>query len=94
MTRIEKQYPSSQFRTPASSGLAQLPGSHGDALPGAFSSRLPLAGADPSLASCLADWGQRVRELWPHPADLAGDVIGAICVFALPFLFLFGANLK
>ncbi|UWQ76797.1 hypothetical protein [Leisingera sp. M658] len=84
----------SQSRTPASSGLAQLPGSHGDALPGPFYSRLPLAGTGPSLASFLAGWGQRARELWPRPADLAGDAIGAACVFALPFLFLFGAFLK
>ncbi|QBR36060.1 hypothetical protein ETW23_07815 [Leisingera sp. NJS201] len=84
----------SQSRTPASSGLAQLPGSHGDALPGPFYSRLPLAGTGPSLASFLAGWDQRARELWPRPADLAGEVIGAACAFALPFLFLFGAFLK
>ncbi|WP_154667806.1 hypothetical protein [Leisingera caerulea] len=83
----------SQSRPPAGSGLVQLPGSHGDALPGPFSSRLPLAGTGPSLAAFLAGWGQRTRAWWPRTADLAGDIIGAACVLALPFLFLFGAFL-
>ncbi len=91
---LQNSSPFGHSRAPACNGLAQLPGSHGDALPGSFSSRLPLAGTGPSTALFLAVWGQKAREWWPRPADLAGDLVGAACVLALPFLFLFGAFLK
>lgn len=84
----------SQSCTPANSGLAHLPGSHGDALPGPFYSRVPLAGTGPSLALFLAGWGQGFRAVWPTPSDLFDDLIGGVCAFALPSLLLFGAFLK
>lgn len=80
----------SQSRPPARGGLAQLPGSHGGALPGPFSSRSPLTRTGPSLAVFLAGWGRKARQWWPRPADFIGDFIGEASVLALPFLLLFG----
>jgi hypothetical protein len=84
---------SSQSCPPACGGLAQLPGSHGGALPGPFSSRSPLTRTGPNLAVFLAGWGRKARQWWPRQADFIGDLIGAACVLALPFLLLFGVFL-
>lgn len=69
--------------------LGNFPGSTRHGLPGSFIHQSPLASRGPGPAPFWAGWGQEIRRIWPDWRAFMGDLIGALCVIALPFSLLF-----
>lgn len=74
---------------PACRGLSHYPSDTVDGSLGAFGTRSPLAKPGPSSILFWAGWGQWIRDWSLTGSDVLDDIIGAICVFALPAPLLF-----
>jgi len=74
---------------PACKGLSHYPSDTVDGSLGAFGTRSPLAKPGPSSTLFWAGWGQWTRDWSLTGSEVLDDVIGAICVFALPAPLLF-----
>ena len=69
--------------------LSHYPSDTVDGSLGAFATQSPLAKSGPGSVLFWAGWGQWIRDWSLTGSDVLDDVIGAICVFALPAPLLF-----